>query len=326
MNKPILRVTLRWITLCALLSCPLSLQALEIGQPISLSDQVASDAAYMKLQLRGALKLKGDASLAELSDLAWDEDEQILYGITDRGQLLHMQPGFNSGILTGMTLIAHYPLLEKSGKATKGSRQDAEGLTLENSYNGIRGDSRLLVSFERSHRIIGYTPDGHYKGKIDTPPGLKNPAFRPTKNKGMEALTLHPKLGIITSREKPKIPGVSYLFSSKGREWQYPTEDEHSALVSLESLPDGDLLILQRSYSNLFSPLIITLSRVSLKELENKQHISLETIALFDTTEGWRVQNFEGLTRHQGNRFFIASDDNNMPWASTQIIYFELRQ
>ncbi|MEJ1298295.1 MAG: esterase-like activity of phytase family protein [Candidatus Sedimenticola sp. (ex Thyasira tokunagai)] len=326
MSKQIISNALRNIFLCCLLSSPLTLQALEIGTPITLSDQVASNDEYMKLQLRGVLTLKGDASLAELSDLAWDEDEQILYGITDRGRLLHLQPRIEEGILLGMELLTHYPLLEKSGKATSGSRQDAEGLTLENSYNGIRGDSRLLVSFERDHRIIRHMPDGRHKGQIDIPPGLKKPAFRPTGNKGMEALTLHPKFGVITGTEKPQSPGTSFLFSSKGKQWSYAAENEYSALVSLETLPDGGLLILQRAYRGLLSPLVITLSRIRQQELELHQRLSLETVAQFDTTKGWRTQNFEGLTRHQGKRFFMVSDDNNMPWASTQLVYFELHR
>ncbi len=272
------------------------------------------------------LVLRGDASLAELSDLGWDEDEQILYGITDRGRLLHLQPRFTDGILSGMNLITHYPLLEKSGKATSGSWRDAEGLTLENNDNGVAGDSRLLVSFERHHRIVRYTPSGEHTGLVEIPKGLETPPFRPTGNKGMEALTLHPKLGIISGREKPHTPGTSYLFSSMGKRWSYATEDENSALVSLESMPGGDLLVLQRTFNGLLAPLIITLYRIPLKELEKGEDLTPEVIAQFDTTQGWRVQNFEGLTHHRNGRYFMVSDDNNNPWASTQMIYFELRR
>ncbi len=44
---------LRWIVLFCLLTSPLTLYALEIGQPTSLSDLVSGSDEYMKVHLRG---------------------------------------------------------------------------------------------------------------------------------------------------------------------------------------------------------------------------------------------------------------------------------
>lgn len=317
----------RWRTtaLLCLLIWAFSLKAGEVGTPVVLSDQVASDDAYMALQLRGILRLSGDSALAELSDLAWDEDEQLLYGVTDRGRLLHLRPKFTAGQLTGLDLVRHYPLREENGKATSGSRKDAEGLALEGGNNGQSGDSRLLVSFERNHRILRYSPQGEYDSVVEMPPAMQQSAVRPRGNHGMEALALHPTLGMITGSEKTRLAGTLSLFSSKGGAWSYPTVEAADALVALEATPNGDLLILHRSYQELFLPLVITLTRVSLSQLEQQQRLTPRVVARFDTTEGWRTQNFEGLTRHQGNRYFMVSDDNGKPWASTQLIYFELQ-
>ncbi|HXK56793.1 MAG TPA: hypothetical protein PLZ16_09115, partial [Gammaproteobacteria bacterium] len=66
--------------------------ARDVGHPLQLSTQFAAGDRYMGIKLLGALTLRGRPELAELSDLAWDEDEEILYGVTDRGVLLHLQP------------------------------------------------------------------------------------------------------------------------------------------------------------------------------------------------------------------------------------------
>ena len=47
-------------------------------------------------------------------------------------------------------------------------------------------------------------------------------------------------------------------------------------------------------------------------------------IAVFDSSEGWNVDNFEGLTRHQGRRFFMVSDDNGKAIQRTLLVYFEV--
>ncbi|HCB12317.1 MAG TPA: hypothetical protein DEP36_01915, partial [Gammaproteobacteria bacterium] len=38
----------------------------------------------------------------------------------------------------------------------------------------------------------------------------------------------------------------------------------------------------------------------------------------------WLLDNFEGLTRYQDQRFFMISDDNCSAWQSTLLVYFEL--
>ena len=37
---------------------------------------------------------------SQLSGLAWDDDDGILYAISDRGFLFHLQPVFENGVLT----------------------------------------------------------------------------------------------------------------------------------------------------------------------------------------------------------------------------------
>jgi len=45
----------------------------------------------------------------------------------------------------------------------------------------------------------------------------------------------------------------------------------------------------------------------------------------FDSVEGWRIHNIEGITRHRGRRLFLVSDDGGMRMLQTQLIYLEIR-
>lgn len=307
-----------------LLTCSLLLNAQPVGYPTRLSDQVMSDEVFMGVRLRGSLILKDHPALAELSDLAWDEDEQILYGVTDRGKLLQLNPVFEGDQLTGMLLLEYYPLLDDKGHPLAGSRRDAEGLALERGDNGIRGDSRLLISFERKHRIERYSTTGQWINRVLLPSLLNTKGYLPKANKGLEALTLHPKLGLLTGPEYSHIEGANYLLSEHNRRWDYRPLEPDGALVALEALPDGDLLLLERAYTSFLEPWVISIAKVDFSDLMKHKQIVLQRIVSFDSGKGWRTQNFEGLTRHQGNRFFMVSDDGNNPWVETQVIYFEL--
>jgi len=47
-------------------------------------------------------------------------------------------------------------------------------------------------------------------------------------------------------------------------------------------------------------------------------------VAPLDSYQGLHLDNFEGLTRHHGNRFFMVSDDNDVFVQRTLLVYFEL--
>jgi hypothetical protein len=91
----------------------------------------------------------------------------------------------------------------------------------------------------------------------------------------------------------------------------------------MEALPDGSLLTLERAFVSLLRPFIITLRRTQLSA-HSKEPLSVEDVAVFDTSQGWFLDNFEGLTRHRDQRFFMVSDDNQSALQSTLLVYFEL--
>ena len=299
-------------------------EAEEIGYPLRLSDRFDSDGIYMAIRLRGALSLHGSKALSELSDLAWDEDENVLYGVTDRGRLLHLQPIIERGVLTGIKLLRDFHLRDRRGKKLKGFEQDSEGLALEGARNGIRGDSLLAVSFEGRHRVDLYSPEGEYLRPVKLPAKLSDPELYRGTNNGLEALAHHPEFGYLTGPEKTLTGDEIPIFSQSGPSWRYRPIEPDGALVAFELLDDQTLIILERAFSSIFEPLVISLSAARLDASQANSPLETRLLASFDSTDGWQTQNLEGLTPHRERHFFMVSDDGGDGYLQTQLIYFEI--
>ena len=281
------------------------------------------------IEMLGALQLDTRAPdgtpVTGLSGLAWDEDEQRLYAVSDRGRLMHLAPVFGDGRLVSLEYLGSYPLRDAHGAVLSGSLQDAEDIALENADNGIPGDSRLWISFERRPRVIRYTPEGRYRERATLPPGLDDPASYATPNQALESLVLHPSLGLLTASERPMEddpPHEVSVLGLEGGRWLYPLASAPgSSLVALEVLPGGGLVALERAFLSVFMPLVIGFSAV---ELENEGGVRVQRLARLDTSRGWQLDNFEGLARHHGDRFFIVSDDNGREAQRTLLVYLRL--
>ncbi len=302
-----------------------TVQAQPVGQPMELSGRHSTGDRFMDIRLLGALALRGNKRLAELSGLAWDEDEQVLYGVTDRGYLLHLQPEFRDGELVQVQLLADYPLKDTQGKRLSKGWRDAEGLAITKSHNGHRGDSRLLISFEGRNRIARYTPEGRLETTLALPGILRKKSFYRHSNNGLEALAIHPELGLLTGPERAKTENKISIVTQQGDRWFYTPFEVDGALVALEADRQyGGILILERAYRFPLAPWVITLSRAYPEQSPVGSVLEAKLIAKFDSTQGWWVQNFEGLTHHRGNRYFMVSDDGGHGYLQTQLLYFEI--
>jgi len=119
--------------------------------------------------------------------------------------------------------------------------------------------------------------------------------------------------------------GQIRLFRLNGRFWRYPLSPApNSALVAMEALPDGSLLTLERAFVAPLRPLIISLRRVMLPEVDTAEPLPVMDVAVFNSSQGWLLDNFEGLTRYRGQRFFMVSDDNCKFWQATLLVEFAL--
>lgn len=301
--------------------------------PVSLHDRAAPGDTYGNLRLLGALRLidaEIDGSrLCGLSGLAWDEDAELLYAISDRGVLFHLRPIFDErGYLASARAVAGYPLRDASGNPVRSSFSDAEGLAIRNGENSALGDAELLVSFEVKPRVVRYSISGRWLGEEPLPATLRNPRNFREGNQALEAVTIDPRRGILVGSETPlrnDPPGLIRIFATGGRFWLYPLGNAPgSALVAMEALPDGGLLTLERAFVSPLRPFAISLRQTKLLTPGKTAPLQVSDVAVFNTDRGWLLDNFEGLTRHREQRFFMISDDNCSGLQATLLVYFEL--
>ena len=265
---------------------------------------------------------------SQLSGLAWDDDDGILYAISDRGFLFHLQPVFENGVLTGLKLLKALHLRETgSNSPLKGTRSDSEGLDILNGRNGRKGDAELIVSFERFPRIVRYRPDGYAIEESPLPAPLDDARMYQDSNKMLESVCADSKLGILTVPEAPlkgEHQGVTRLFSLDGRSWIYPLATGNR-ISALECLGNNRVMVLESNFSGVLGRLEVFLKLATLSpDGSPTEPVPIETAVALDTGKGHQIDNFEGLARHRGNRFFLVSDDNDLFIQRSLLMYFEL--
>mgnify|MGYP006280912443 CR=1 FL=1 len=318
--------------LLALLSVTAPLAAeppMRVSRPFEISPDFLPGDRYMAATLLGSLVLSGakidGLGLHELSGLAWDEDEGLLYAVSDTGALFHLVPRFEGTRLVDIDAVAAFRLSGPDGAPLNDDRSDAEALAIENGANGVSGDTRLFISFEQTPRIAEHRPDGAFVADVDLPPTLADASVYAKPNQQLEALARHPDIGLVTAPQKPitgAVPDLLTLYDLEGREWRIePLDPDHSAVVALEPLPGGDLMVLERRYASFFQPVIFRLLKVTPGTPDRT--LTAETLVTFDSSKDFRVDNFEGLARHRGGRFFLVSDDNRNFVQKTLLLYLK---
>ena len=305
--------------------------AVEIGQPVEISKHFRSGDVFMNVRLLGLIEISHEEvnglACRELSGLAWDQDAGILYAVSDNGYLVHLRPGIENGILTGLGFQAAFLLRDRSGQALPEALADAEGLEIVNGHNGAPDDAELIVSFEQTPRVAAFRPDGTFVRDYPLPPRLQDARVYADANEQLEALALHPAFGLLTIPSRPLAGSDQSLFtiySLDDRAWRYaPLNYQHSAAVALETAADGSLIVVERRYEGFFKPFVSAVRRLLLNSAQPGS-AAVEELVQFNREDGWTVDNYEGIARHEGNRYFLVSDDNENPIQRTLLLYFEI--
>ncbi len=299
------------------------------ARPVDLCEPPTACERIGGIRLLGMLELPARTvngqRFAGLSGLAWDDDDNLLYAVADHGLLFGLRPVFQNHRLVDVSLRNTAVLIDpRTHKPVKWRRSDSEGLDILNGRNGKPGDAELIVSFEGEPRVARYRPDGRFIAEIPLSKALGD-VRRYRYNRMLEAVCQHPRLGILTAPEEPLGADreLARLYRADGSSWRFPAS--RGGLVALECLPDGDVLVLERDYSRLSLRWIITLRRLHLPDgAAPDTLLAAQTVATLDSENDLNIDNFEGLTRHRGNRFFMVSDDNDVFVQRTLLLYFEL--
>ena len=258
-----------------------------------------------------------------LSDMAYDAKTELLHIVSDKGALFTFEASFDDKIKSFIAVKAKM-LRDKQGRILRHWKRDAEGMTLDN-------EGRLLISFEGEAQI-GY----FHKNSSLYAQGIRNYTLPKllqdtnnyrSKNKSLEALAFHPLHGVLTATEwalKKDHKKLQTIYALSGKTWQFKAEPEaRSAVVAMEVMDDGNILVMERSYTGLFDPFVITLKKIYLNECQSGRCHSKQ-LAKMNSHKGWSVDNFEGLTKVGKNRYLMISDDNQNFFQKTLLLYFEV--
>jgi len=263
---------------------------------------------------------------AELSDMAYDKKTHILYMVSDKGALFGFDAKFGEKI-EKLTPRFGVKLKNKRGRRFKKWKRDAEGMVLD-------GKRHLYLSFEGKAKIGWFHKNSAKRGqmirKVKIPKILRHTRNYRSKNKSLESLAWHHRYGLLTATEWPLAKDDKKhqtIYSMHGKAWHFRAEPESkSAVVAMEVMDDGNVLVMERSFTGYLSPFIITQKKVFIKQCKNKQHCPTKVLAKLNSHKGWDIDNFEGLAKVGSHRYVMISDDNENFFQKTLLVYFETHE
>lgn len=261
----------------------------------------------------------------EISGLAWDQDEQLLYALSDHGRLFHFKLTIVDELIKAVEPVFVADLVNPKGKPLK--VRDSEGVFALNTHNGKKGDSQLIISFEHAPGIFRFTPQGRQQGAIPIHKDLQKAKHYRSSNSMLESVAYHPKYGVITAPErslKGQPEHLQTIYAAK-QQWSFPAYPAtNSAVTGLEILPDQSVLVLERAWSGLFNPMVISLRRIDLKACTKAKAkvCAVQDLGVYSSLI--QVDNFEGLAQFQDNLYLMISDDGDRELLRTQLSLFKV--
>ena len=259
---------------------------------------------------------------SEISDLAYDSKEEKLYFVSDEGKLFVFDASFTDKI-ERLNALSGFTLMKKKGQKFRKWRHDSEGLALDNK-------GHLYVSFEGRAKVGRFDEKGRMLKEYKLPFKLRDPKNYRSRNKSLEALAWHSKYGLLTAAEWPlkhKQKKEQTIYALNGEVWHFKAEAEQkSAVVAMEVMDDGNIMVIERSFIDIIHPFIVTLKKVYLNRCTTKKHMcQSEILVKMNSHKGWLIDNFEGLTRVGEHRYVMVSDDNDNFLQQTLLVYFEVK-
>lgn len=279
------------------------------------------------LEYRGGLSLTAhDERFGGLSGLLVSADGTRFLGVSDKGYWITGKLLYEDGHLTGVKQIEITPMAGLKG-------QPIEGKTLGDAESLIGDlDGRVLVSFERQHRIWAYDLSADGFAARPTPVTLPPEVSNIQSNGGLEGIArLKDKAGTLLVLTEATTdpqgnfkgwlirPGGSFALSLKAM--------EPFKLTDLAVLPSGDVLTLERRFTLLGGP-GFQIRRIGGATLQ--PGAILDGPVLANAGLPWSVDNMEGLdvrvTQEGKILLYIVSDDNFNPLQRTLLMMFELNE
>ena len=256
---------------------------------------------------------------SEISDLAYRPKTHTLFMLSDKGRLFSFGATFTP---TSMTLKPDTGsrIMRTDGNTLRKNRRDSEGLTTDNT-------GKLFASFEGKPRVVELDHNGRILHTLKLPRALRSLQHYRSRNKGLEALTWHPKYGLIVAKERPRSGSLvnQTLYSLSGKVWHFKAESiPTDSVTAIATMADGNVLVLERAFVKRTLLGVVTLKKVYLNE-QKRGWCRTERLGQLRTDRGWLIDNFEGLVRIAPHRYVMVSDDNDNFFQKTLLVYFEVK-
>lgn len=245
--------------------------------------------------------------IEELSGLAWDADEGMLYAVSDTGVLHHFRLRLDGSRIAEIKEVYSAPLSEEDG--TQLTATDAEDVTVVNGDNGRKADSELLIALEDGPAVARFTPQGKRIADVALPPPLADKARYAKKNRRLESVAFDAHRGVVTAPETPladQPEDLHTLYAADGAEWAFKAfQPGQSNLKAVELLPDGNALVLERTREKKGAPFVARLRYVDLAGCAEKAPCGVTELPSGSEA---LANNFEGMTRLSGNLLLLVTD------------------
>lgn len=246
--------------------------------------------------------------MSELSGLAWDADEQLLYAVSDRGDVFHFRLRRAGERVTALEPVYAAALVDPQRFWPMLVGFNAEGCTVRHADNGRAGDSELVVAIEaRTPRILRFDPAGRALGDLPVPAPADDRRHYVKKRWGLESVIEHPRHGLMTAPEAPLL-GQSpehHTLYAQGGQWSFERRGGDSWLKALDVLPGGDVVALERNHAG--GGLQGSLRHVRLAGCQDGAVCASTTQVVLPAGP----DNFEGMTPLDAQHLLLVSDNGN---------------
>ncbi|MDG2480288.1 MAG: esterase-like activity of phytase family protein [Alphaproteobacteria bacterium] len=294
--------------------------------PVDLDPRNPGEVRIGNVVFLAGYKLDFDARFfGGLSGLLIAGDGGSMLAVTDHGDWVEAPLNHDStGRLTGVGTVTMSPLIGVDGEAIdtilEPQERDAEGLAR-------MPDGRVMVSFERRHRVWVYDDlaQEHEPLELDLPETIT----RLPGNDGIETITFLPDGRLLMIAEEPASTGttIDAWILEDGLTWRwvgYIMRDGFS-VTDATALPDGRIIVLERWFA---APMSL---RIRLRELTPAMLDSgapLDGVPTVLFKQNLIIDNFEGLDHRIGPKgeifLYMISDDNFALLQATYLYQFRL--
>ena len=312
-------------------SQPLKLET----QPILWNPNDRTDLLAGDLEWAGGIEIKADnKAFGGWSGLAISADGSRLLAVSDKAhwlsaEILYDEKSRLSGLGNGV--IA--PILGLKGKPIlRNAYGDAEGLAVTGD-DPTKGEA--YVSFENFHRIWRYDLATNGFAALPSQTITERRLGRMPSNGGMEGLSIiGPETGgdnqrllaITETARNPKGNRKAFLIEGRKVERLTTKFDARFRSTDIAPLPNGDFILLERSYSILAGH---GMRLRLIKGTDVKPGATLDGRVLLQTDNKHTIDKMEGVAVRQNEKgqifIYLISDDSHSILQHTYLMMFKLK-